>query len=131
MRWRLSPGHDPAGLSLSGDGIVPVAVRPPPAARRRTAGALRPWRHLSVGSLSVGFDFGDGSRLDDWTARGFDAWAFDFAGFGDSDRYPEMGEPADRHAPLGRAPEAALQVASSARGWHPPDASRNRPSRPL
>ena len=63
-------------------------------------------------ALSVGFDFGGGSWLDDWHARGFDAWAFDFAGFGESGRYPAMSEPADRHPPLGRAPEAALQVAS-------------------
>lgn len=63
-------------------------------------------------ALSVGFDFGHGSWLDDWTARGFDAWAFDFAGFGESARYTAMAEPADRHAPLGRAPEAAAQVAA-------------------
>lgn len=62
-------------------------------------------------ALSVGFDFGNGSWLDDWNARGFDAWAFDFAGFGESGRYPAMNEPADRHPPLGRAPEAAQQVA--------------------
>ena len=63
-------------------------------------------------ALSVGFDLGDGSWLDDWTVRGFDAWAFDFAGFGESGRYPAMSEPADRHPPLGRASEASLQVAS-------------------
>lgn len=63
-------------------------------------------------ALSVGFDFGGGSWLDDWNARGFDAWAFDFAGFGESGRYPEMAEPADRHPPLGRASHAALQIAS-------------------
>ena len=62
-------------------------------------------------ALSVGFDFGNGSWLDDWNARGFDAWAFDFAGFGESGRYAEMSEPADRHSPLGRASEAAQQVA--------------------
>jgi pimeloyl-ACP methyl ester carboxylesterase len=61
-------------------------------------------------ALSVGFDFGGGSWLDDWSARGFDAWAFDFAGFGESGRYAEMGEPADRHPPLGRALGAARQV---------------------
>jgi len=63
-------------------------------------------------ALSVGFDFGGGSWLDDWNARGFDAWAFDFAGFGESGRYAAMAEPADRHRPLGRAPEAAEQVAA-------------------
>jgi pimeloyl-ACP methyl ester carboxylesterase len=63
-------------------------------------------------ALSVGFDFGGGSWMDDWNARGFDAWAFDFAGFGESDRYAAMSEPADRHPPLCRAPEAARQVAA-------------------
>src|SRR5437879_13619042 len=63
-------------------------------------------------ALSVGFDFGGGSWMDDWNARGFDAWAFDFAGFGESGRWAAMREPADRHAPLGRAPEAAEQVAA-------------------
>jgi pimeloyl-ACP methyl ester carboxylesterase len=62
-------------------------------------------------ALSVGFDFGDGSWLDDWNKRGFDAWAFDFAGFGESGRYAAMSEPADRHSPLGRASEVAQQVA--------------------
>jgi pimeloyl-ACP methyl ester carboxylesterase len=63
-------------------------------------------------ALSVGFDFGGGSWLDDWHARGFDAWAFDFAGFGESGRYDAMSEPADRHPPLGRAPDAANQIAA-------------------
>ncbi|MBS0520224.1 MAG: alpha/beta fold hydrolase [Proteobacteria bacterium] len=67
-------------------------------------------------ALSVGFDFGgapsSGSWLDDWNRRGFDAWAFDFAGFGESGRYPEMQEPADRHAPPGRAEQAAAQIAA-------------------
>lgn len=63
-------------------------------------------------ALSVDFDFGGGSWLDDWNARGFDAWAFDFAGFGESGRYPEMAEPADRHPPLGRTAHAAAQIAA-------------------
>jgi pimeloyl-ACP methyl ester carboxylesterase len=62
-------------------------------------------------ALSVDFDFGDGSWLDDWNARGLDAWAFDFAGFGCSGRYAAMAEPADRHLPLGRAADTARQVA--------------------
>src|SRR5471032_2007254 len=61
-------------------------------------------------ALSVGFDFGRGSWMDDWNARGFDAWAFDFAGFGESGRYAAMTKPADRHPPLLRAAEAARQI---------------------
>src|SRR6185503_9710440 len=63
-------------------------------------------------ALSVGFDFGNGSWLDDWNARGFDAWAFDFAGFGESGRYAAMAQPADKHPPLCRAPEGARQIAA-------------------
>src|SRR4051812_25388417 len=62
-------------------------------------------------ALSAGFDFGGGSWMDDWNARGFAAGAFDFGGLGKSGRYPEMAEPAEAPPPLGRAPEAAVQIA--------------------
>jgi len=81
--------------------------------RQPSAGAPVLYVHGATfpSALSVGFDFDDGSWLDDWNARGFDAWAFDFAGFGESGRYAAMSEPADRLPPLGRAPDAAQQVA--------------------
>jgi pimeloyl-ACP methyl ester carboxylesterase len=46
---------------------------------------------------------------------GLDVWALDFYGYGNSDRYPEMSQPADSHPPLGRAAECADQVASAVR----------------
>lgn len=61
-------------------------------------------------ALAVGFYFGGGSWMDDLNARGFDAWAFDFAGFGASGRYAAMNAPAARHPPLLRAAEASRQV---------------------
>lgn len=48
--------------------------------------------------------------MDDLVSHGFDVWAFDFAGFGGSERYPEMNG-ARGGAPLGRAVEAAAQIA--------------------
>jgi pimeloyl-ACP methyl ester carboxylesterase len=95
--------------------LPPTAERPGLFVRRQPAATGSPavlYIHGATfpSALSVGFDFGDGSWLDDWNARGFDAWAFDFAGFGESDRYAAMSEPADRHPPLGRAPEASRQV---------------------
>jgi pimeloyl-ACP methyl ester carboxylesterase len=93
---------------------LPATTRPSLFVRRQPCpGAPVLYVHGATfpSALSVGFDFGDGSWLDDWNARGFDAWAFDFAGFGESGRYAAMSEPADRHPPLGRAPEAARQVA--------------------
>jgi branched-chain amino acid transport system substrate-binding protein len=41
---------------------------------------------------------------------GFDVWAVDYYGFGASDRYPEMDQPAAGHPPLGDARESADQV---------------------
>jgi pimeloyl-ACP methyl ester carboxylesterase len=62
--------------------------------------------------LSVGYAFDGRSWADDLQAAGLDVWALDFAGFGCSNRYREMGAPADAHPPLGRAPAAADQIAA-------------------
>lgn len=60
-------------------------------------------------ALSVAYRFAGRSWMDDLAAHGFDAWAFDFAGFGGSDRYPGMSGPHEA-PPLGRAPAAARQI---------------------
>jgi pimeloyl-ACP methyl ester carboxylesterase len=44
-----------------------------------------------------------------------DVWALDFQGFGGSDRYGEMGQPAKDHAPLCDAQDAGRQVEAAAR----------------
>jgi pimeloyl-ACP methyl ester carboxylesterase len=61
-------------------------------------------------ALSVAYRFEGRSWMDDLAAHGSDAWAFDFAGFGGSDRYAEMND-ANAGMPLGRATEAAAQIA--------------------
>jgi alpha-beta hydrolase superfamily lysophospholipase len=48
--------------------------------------------------------------MDTLAAAGFDAWAFDFAGFGHSERYAEMDASPDGHEPLGRVAAAATQL---------------------
>jgi pimeloyl-ACP methyl ester carboxylesterase len=63
-------------------------------------------------ALAAAFRFDSVSWMDDLATRGFDVWAFDFLGYGGSDRYPEMQDAATTHAPLGRAPEAAGQIAA-------------------
>lgn len=61
-------------------------------------------------ALSVAYRFEHYSWMDDLATNGFDAWAFDFVGFGGSERYAEMN--ADRAGlPLGRAQDAAMQIA--------------------
>jgi pimeloyl-ACP methyl ester carboxylesterase len=62
-------------------------------------------------ALSVAHRFDGFSWRDSLADAGFDVWALDFIGFGGSDRYPAMAQPADAAAPLGRAADAADQVA--------------------
>lgn len=62
-------------------------------------------------ALSFAYRIDGRSWMDDLQANGFDAWAFDFAGYGGSDRYPAMNG-SDMGLPLGRAPDAAAQIAS-------------------
>ncbi len=61
---------------------------------------------------SVMFRFNGVSWADELNKAGFSVWSFDFAGFGGSERYPGMAAqtPAPGE-PLGRAPEAAQQIA--------------------
>jgi pimeloyl-ACP methyl ester carboxylesterase len=62
---------------------------------------------------NMGFPIGGRSLLGALAATGLDVWAMDYYGFGASDRYPEMNQPANAHAPLGQAEEAADQVAAA------------------
>lgn len=62
-------------------------------------------------ALSVGYRFDGWSWMDDLAHRGFDVWAFDFAGYGGSDRPPGFALPAESQAPIGRTEEAADQIA--------------------
>jgi len=66
-------------------------------------------------ALSVAHRFDGRSWRDELVAAGFHVWGLDFQGFGLSERYQEMSEPADGHAPLGRAPEASRQIEAAAR----------------
>lgn len=84
--------------------------------------AARPSQHPPVlfvhgasfpSGLAAAFRFSGTSWMDHLAAQGFDVWALDFLGYGHSDRYPEMQQPASAHPPLGRAPEAAQQIAAA------------------
>lgn len=65
--------------------------------------------------LSVAFELEGRSWMGDLATAGFSVWALDFAGYGDSGRYREMAEEPDASLPLGRAPEAADQIARAVR----------------
>jgi pimeloyl-ACP methyl ester carboxylesterase len=66
-------------------------------------------------ALSVACRFDGRSWRDALHDAGFDVWAFDFLGFGHSDRYPEMDEPATAHRPLCDAKDGGDQVTAVVR----------------
>ena len=61
-------------------------------------------------ALSVAHRFDGRSWRDALGAAGFDVWGLDFYGFGHSDRYPEMDQPAAENAALCVAEDAAGQL---------------------
>lgn len=64
-------------------------------------------------SLAMGYRFDGYSWADDLAQHGFDAWGFDFLGYGASDRYVAMAAEASQSVPLGRAPAAARQLSAA------------------
>lgn len=65
--------------------------------------------------LSIAHRFDGRSWRDALCDAGLDVWGLDFYGFGHSDRYAEMDDPAEAHAPLGLAEAATEQVAAATR----------------
>jgi pimeloyl-ACP methyl ester carboxylesterase len=89
-----------------------------PSSHAHTAG-LRPVLYVHgatfPSALSVAHRFDGRSWRDALNEAGFDVWALDFHGFGNSDRYAEMGRPPDSQQPLCNAHDAANQVEAAVR----------------
>jgi pimeloyl-ACP methyl ester carboxylesterase len=66
-------------------------------------------------ALSIAHRFDGTSWRDALNEAGFDVWGLDFYGFGHSDRYPEMNEPAQNNPPLCVAEDAAKQLEAGVR----------------
>jgi pimeloyl-ACP methyl ester carboxylesterase len=66
--------------------------------------------------LSIAHRFDGRSWRDELVTSCFHCWGLDFHGFGSfSDPYPEMADPAEKHAPLGRAEDASRQLEQAVR----------------
>jgi pimeloyl-ACP methyl ester carboxylesterase len=61
-------------------------------------------------ALSIAHRIDGRSWRDELCDSGFDVWALDFYGFGPSDRYVEMAEPAELNPPLGGVHLASHQI---------------------
>jgi pimeloyl-ACP methyl ester carboxylesterase len=66
-------------------------------------------------ALSIAHRFDGKSWRDALNDAGFDVWGLDFYGFGHSDRYPQMSQPAAENPPLCVAEDAAQQLGAAIR----------------
>lgn len=66
-------------------------------------------------ALSIAHRFDGYAWRDALNEAGFDVWGLDFQGFGHSDRYPAMAEPADSAPPLCAAADGADQIEAAVR----------------
>jgi pimeloyl-ACP methyl ester carboxylesterase len=101
--FRVPSNHD--GLSLF------LRYMPARAAMPSRGAVLYVHGGTFGSALSIAHRIDGRSWRDELCSAGFDVWGLDFHGFGRlSDPLPEMAEPADRHAPLGRAEDASRQL---------------------
>ena len=66
-------------------------------------------------ALSIAHRFDGLSWSDDLVKTGFHVWGLDFQGFGASDPYPEMSQPAENGPALGQAQTASQQLEQAVR----------------
>lgn len=66
-------------------------------------------------ALSIAHRFDGRSWRDELCDSGFDTWALDFCGFGGSDSFVEMSEPAELNPPLGRIESLSSQIEQAVR----------------
>lgn len=61
-------------------------------------------------ALSVGWRIDGRSWADTLSDAGFETWSLDFYGYGESDRYAQMGEPPEMNRALGGVEETSRQI---------------------
>jgi pimeloyl-ACP methyl ester carboxylesterase len=88
-------------------------------ARAASPGKLKVVLYVHGGTFpsasSIAHRFDGRSWRDELAAAGFDVWGLDFQGFGASDPYPEMSEPAENKPALGQAGVAGGQLEQAVR----------------
>lgn len=97
------------GLSLFMRYLAPSRATEPPRAVLYVHGGTFP------SALSIAHRFDGRSWRDALCAAGFHVWGLDFHGFGASDPYPQMMEPAEAHSPLGRVADCSRQLEAALR----------------
>jgi pimeloyl-ACP methyl ester carboxylesterase len=107
---QVRPASPQRGLTLFLRYLAPSRTAPP---LRRTV--LYVHGRTFPSALSVAHRFDGRSWRDALCAAGFHVWGLDFHGFGESDPYPEMMDPAEAYAPLGRSAACSPQLEAAVR----------------
>jgi len=114
---RLDPREELFRIPSHVDGCALFLRYLPPTALQRAEPKITLYLHGATfpSALSIAHRFDGRSWRDELAEAGFHMWGMDFLGFGASDRYPQMNEPAEGHAPLGRAESACRQIERAVR----------------
>jgi pimeloyl-ACP methyl ester carboxylesterase len=114
---KLEPGEAHHRIGGPNPGLALFLRHLPPA--NADAAGHRVVLYLHGGTfpsaLSVAHRFDGRSWRDALNDAGFHVWGLDFQGFGLSDPYPDMTQPAEGSAPLGRADDASRQAEAAVR----------------
>jgi pimeloyl-ACP methyl ester carboxylesterase len=98
--------------ALPGSPLHIAVSRARPATPRSTTPLLYAHGATFPAELAIGHRIDGTSWRDALLAQGYEVWAFDFLGYGASDRYVEMSSAPRIAPPLGRAAVAARQIAA-------------------
>jgi pimeloyl-ACP methyl ester carboxylesterase len=111
-RADASPAGEIVRVPAEHPGLTLALRHVPPARGRVRPGRVVLFVHGATfpSALAAGYRFDGRSWMDDLAEDGFDVWALDFLGYGESSRHPEMDGAVDG-PPLGRALDAAAQIA--------------------
>jgi pimeloyl-ACP methyl ester carboxylesterase len=114
---KLDPREQHFRVPSVRDGLTLFLRYLPPAHDKQPAGRTVLYVHGGTFSsaLSVAHRFDGRSWRDELCGAGFHVWGVDFHGFGYSDSYPEMAQPAEASPPLGRAAECSRQLEQAVR----------------
>src|SRR5262245_61348111 len=112
---RLDPREDHARLPSPQEGLRLFLRYLPAAGNTDARNRVVLYVHGGTfpSALSIAHRFDGRSWRDVLCDAGFHVWGLDFLGFGASDRYREMDQPAEAHPSLGRTAAASEQIAAA------------------